>query len=132
MAILFKSILRGEPGVPGGGVKKYYALTVTSGETSFLKLSKLISKATTVNKADVLAVLSSMVEFMILELEDSQIIRLGEFGSIRVSLHSEGVDTEEEVTSDCIENASIILVPGPEIKKMLKTLEYKKVEGKFV
>lgn len=46
MAVKFKAILRGEPGVVGGGVKKYYAIAVSSGEHSLLKLSTYISKDT--------------------------------------------------------------------------------------
>jgi len=88
MSVQFKAILRGEPGVEGGGEKKYYALALSSGSHSLLKLSTYICKATTVNKTDVLAVLSSLVEFMAIELADGKIIRLGDLGSLRISIHS--------------------------------------------
>ena len=127
MAVKFKAILRGEPGVVGGGVKKYYAIAVSSGEHSLLKLSTYISKATTVNKADVLAVLSSLVEFMIIELSDGAIIRLGELGSLRLSLHSKGMDSKEDVNASCIKKATIVFTPGSELKDTLKTLSFEKI-----
>lgn len=127
MAVKFKAILRGEPGVVGGGVKKYYAIAVSSGEHSLLKLSTYISKATTVNKADVLAVLSSLVEFMIIELSDGAIIRLGELGSLRLSLHSKGMDSKEDVNASCIKDATIVFTPGSELKDTLKTLSFEKI-----
>jgi hypothetical protein len=76
MSVQFKAILRGEPGVEGGGEKKYYALALSSGSHSLLKLSTYICKATTVNKTDVLAVLSSLVEFMAIELAVGPIMHI--------------------------------------------------------
>lgn len=130
MAVKFKSILRGEPGVVGGGIKKYYAIAISSGEHSLIKLSTYISKATTVNKADVLAVLSSLVEFMIIELSDGSIIRLGELGSLRLSIHSEGVENEEDLKASSIKDVSIIFTPGAELRKTLKTLDFEKISEK--
>lgn len=40
MALKFKSILRGQPGVAGGCKKKYYASPVTNGEMTLPELIK--------------------------------------------------------------------------------------------
>jgi hypothetical protein len=44
MAIKFKVIERGRPGVPGGGEKKFYASAVMAGELSLAELTKAIEK----------------------------------------------------------------------------------------
>lgn len=44
MAIKFKVIERGQPGVAGGGKKKFYANAVTAGELSLTELTKAIEK----------------------------------------------------------------------------------------
>jgi len=129
MAVKFKAILKGEPGVPGGGVKKYYASIVSSGVVDFDKLANLISLATTVSRTDVLAVLDALETYMNLELESGEILHLGNFAHFRLSSHSKGVDTDEEVTSHIIESSSIIFTPGKSMEKMLKNLEYVKVKG---
>jgi predicted histone-like DNA-binding protein len=128
MAVKFKSVLKAEPGVPGGGVKKYYAQIVHSGVVDFDKLGTLISLATTVSRTDVLAVLDALETYMNLELESGGNLHLGNFGNFRLSSHSEGVDAEEDVTSHIIESTSIIFTPGKSIEKMLKNLEYVKIK----
>lgn len=64
MAIKFNVIERGEPGVTGGGTKKYYASTKSSGEMTLNKLTNSIEKVSTVSGADIRAVLYAMVDVM--------------------------------------------------------------------
>ena len=125
MSVKFKSILKAEPGVPGGGVKKYYASIVHSGVVDFDKLANLISLATTVSRTDVLAVLDVLEIYMNLELECGGILHLGNFAHFRLSSHSKGVDNEEDVTSDIIESSSIIFTPGKSMERMLKSRSLK-------
>jgi hypothetical protein len=73
MAIQIKSVERGQPGVAGGGVKKYYASPVHGREISLDDLTKSIEKTSTVNGADIRAVLYAIV----LGLSEGRIIRLG-------------------------------------------------------
>ena len=129
MAVKFKSVLKAEPGVPGGGVKKYYAQIVQSGVVDFDKLANLISLATTVSRTDVLAVLDALETYMNLELESGEILHLGNFAHFRLSSHSKGVDNEEDLDVYCIENSTIIFTPGKSMEKMLKNLEYVKVKA---
>lgn len=48
MAIKFKVIERGEPGVVGGGTKKFYASPVMDGEMNLNDLTEAIEKICTV------------------------------------------------------------------------------------
>ena len=81
----------------------------------------------TVNGADIRAVLYALVEAMQSSLSNGQAVRLGELGSLRVSIGSEGKATEKEINSASIKNAKVIFTPGKDIKKMLDTLEYEKM-----
>ena len=127
MPIKYKVIQRGEPGVKGGGTKKFYASANLTGEKTLADLTKDSEKMCTVNGADIRAVLYALVEAMQSSLSNGQAVRLGELGSLRVSVASEGKATEKEVNSSSIKNAKVIFTPGKDIKKMLDTLEYEKM-----
>lgn len=53
MAVKFKVIQRSQPGVPGGGEKKYYAIPVSSGKLTTSEMISRIEKISTVSGADV-------------------------------------------------------------------------------
>ena len=128
MSIKYRVIERGEPGVAGGGTKKFYANTVTQGELDIEELTERIEKISTVSGADIRAVLYSLVDVIPTELDQGRIVRLGDVGSMRVSISSRGEATAEEVSSASIRGGKIIFSPGRKLKRMLNNLEYSKVE----
>ncbi|NOU45907.1 MAG: DNA-binding protein [Bacteroidales bacterium] len=127
MAINFKVIERGEPGVVGGGTKKFYASPVMDGEMNLSDMTKAIEKICTVSGADIRAVLYALVDVSVDNLSNGTIVRLGDLGSMRVSLSSEGKATAAEVTASAIKNNSVIFTPGNRIKEMLAAVKYQKV-----
>ena len=127
MAIRIKSVERGQPGVKGGGRKKYYAAPVHDREITLDGLTKAIEKTSTVNGADIRAVLYAMVEETVLGLSEGRIIRLGELGSLRITLSSEGKDKPEEVTSSAVKKTGVIFTPGAKVKEMLNSAKFTKV-----
>jgi len=124
MPIPFKVIQRGQPGVAGGGTKKYYASNVTTGETDIESLTTKIEKISTVSGADIRAVLYAMVDVAVDELADGKIVRLGDLGSIRVSISSEGHEEEKDVSASSVKGQKTLFTPGSKIKNMLKTLSF--------
>ncbi|MDR3268254.1 MAG: DNA-binding protein [Tannerella sp.] len=127
MPIRYKSVKRAQPGVAGGGEKKYYAAPVMDGELNLDGLTTAIEKICTVSGADIRAVLYALVDVTIDRLGDSKIIRLGDLGSVRVTLSSNGVEKEEDVKSTIIRKAGVIFTPGPRIKLTLEHVKYMKV-----
>lgn len=127
MSIKYKVIQKGQPGVAGGGAKKFYASANISGEKSLEALTKDIEKISTVSGADIRAVLYGLVDVMQSALANGEAVRLGELGSLRVNISSEGKATEKEVTAASIKGAKVIFTPGKQIKNMLETLEYQKI-----
>jgi predicted histone-like DNA-binding protein len=127
MSIYFKVIEKGQPGVPGGGEKKFYASAQSNGDLTLNGLARLIEKSSTVSRADIYAVLISMVDTMEEALANGQIIRMGDLGSMRVSLSSKGEETAQEVNSTSIKEAKVIFAPGKGIKQLMESLSFEKV-----
>lgn len=128
MAIKFKVVQKGQPGVAGGGKKKYYASPNMSGEVALSEITQSLEKRSTVNGADIRAVLYGLSDVTKEALKNGEIVRLDGIGSLRVSFSSEGKLKEEEVTIHSIKDARIIFTPSKELKEMLSTLTYEKIK----
>ena len=126
MPINFKVVQRGQPGVTGGGTKKFYASPVLDGEMTMDEMTTAIEKICTVSGADIRAVLYALVDVSIDNLSNGTIIRLGELGSLRPSLSSEGRNTADEVNANAVKSASVLFTPGTRIKQMLSVVKFKK------
>ena len=111
----------------GGGEKKFYATPVLDGEMTLPEMTTAIEKICTVSGADILAVLYALVDVSINNLSNGTIIRLGELGSLRPSLSSDGKATEAEVNANSIKYANVLFTPGSRIKDMLATAKFKKI-----
>ncbi len=109
--------------------KKFYAASKSSGELTFKKLSKEIAESsTTVSDTDVLAVLNDLIKILNRHLAEGRIVRLGDFGNFQLSLSSEGAESAEKFNSSLIKKAKVVFRPGTDIKDMVKTLKYQKIE----
>ena len=126
MSVKFKAVLRGEPGVTGGGKKKYYASIIHSGEASIRNLSQRIAAISTVSQADTIAVLESLIMVLPDMLDDGKIIRLGDFASLRLSIGSNGEVNEQDLSSANIVRRRIIFTPGDELKFALSRIKFEK------
>lgn len=127
MPVKFNVIQRSQPGVTGGGEKKYYASAKMTDEYNLEQLTEAIEKRSTVGGADIRAVLYALVDIAPEVLAQSNILRLGDLGSLRISVSSKGVKTEEELTAAAIKSARVIFTPGTLLKKALKTLTFQKL-----
>lgn len=126
MPIKYKVIERGEPGVAGGGTKKFYASTQTVGNLDIEELTEQIERISTVSGADIRAVLYSIVDIVPKLLSDGNIVSIGDLGAFRVSISSEPSEKEEDVSAGNIRKGKILFRPGKKFSTMLKTLEFKK------
>lgn len=122
----FRTIQKGQPGVQGGGEKKYYASPVYTGEINLDQLTEKIEKISTVSGADIRAVLYALVDVIPQELANSQIVRVGDLGSLRLSISSEGKAEEKDITANSIKSTKILFTPGNKLKDMQKTVKFEK------
>lgn len=98
------------------GVPLFYARAQMKDSISLKKFAKLISMQTTVSYADVTAVLVSMQENMVIELQRGNQIDFGELGKFRLQLTCEGAATAAEFKSDInIKGVNIQFIPGSDL-----------------
>jgi len=88
---------------------------------------KRISRESTVSMMDTMAVLEGLLQIIPDELTNGKIIKLGDFGTFRTTLSSEGVATEEEFTTSKIKNLNVRFRPAREFSVMLANVQYEKV-----
>ncbi|MEO5909762.1 MAG: HU family DNA-binding protein [Pelobium sp.] len=110
----------------GGGTKKFYASAATSGEETIDGLTRSIEKISTVSGADIRAVLYALVDVISGDLADGRIVRLGDLGSLRISLSSEGAETANKITANSVKAGKTIFTPGPKLKGCCRPLSSKK------
>ena len=67
-----------------------------------------------------------MVDTMNVSLANGNIVRMGELGSLRVSLRSSREETPEDVNTTTIKNAKVTFKPGMHIRELLGALKYVK------
>ncbi|MEM9324994.1 MAG: HU family DNA-binding protein [Bacteroidota bacterium] len=127
MAILFKTILRPEPGVAGGGNPKFYATIEREQPVDLRKFVNEVSRACTLNRADVHAAVQAFLELIPSYLADGKIVYLGDLGSFYATINSRGEDSEVEVTSSSIKKANVRFRPGPEMKNLVSNFAFRKV-----
>lgn len=103
---------------------KYYLAPVYAGEMSLDELAELISDASTVNVADVAAVLKALAKQLPIFLQKGFIIELGDFGRLRLSISTDGKENADELSANDIIKVRIIFVPSAAIKEKLKSTSF--------
>ena len=109
---------------------KYYAQAQARGEAGIRELSIRIQQMCTVTRADVMAVLIALEDVVADSLANGEIVRLGELGSLQVSLSGEGAMTKDEYHDGLIKKSRILFRGGQTLKNTLGTLKFEKVEQK--
>ena len=126
MAIKFKAIEKGQPGVVGGGVKKFYASIVIDGEATVDEIVRDIEKFSSLSEPDIRGVILALENVIQTKLSDGKIVRLEKLGSFYPSISSKGENSQAEVTSDTIKEVSINYRPGDRLKKVINEAGFKK------
>ena len=127
MPIKYKAIQRGDPGVAGGGKKKFYAVANNDSETTIDDMVKEIEKFSALSEPDIRGVIIALENVIQNRLANSQIVRLEKLGSLYPALSSEGRDTAEEITPDVIKSVGVNFRPGARILSAMRASGFKKV-----
>ncbi|GHT18382.1 hypothetical protein FACS189429_4830 [Bacteroidia bacterium] len=126
MAIKFKTVERGQPGVAGGGVKKYYASIVTDGEVTIDDLTKEIEKFSSLSEPDIRGVIIALENVIQNKLAESKIVRLEKLGTFYPAISSEGKTTAAEVTEHAIKGVGVNYRTGARILATMQAAGFKK------
>ncbi|MCT3761633.1 HU family DNA-binding protein [Elizabethkingia anophelis] len=128
MPIKYNVIERGEPGVTGGGTKKWYAIVSTDGEVSIDDIVKQIEKFSALSEADIRGVIIALENVIQDNLINGKIVRLDKLGSLYPSLSSEAAEKEDQYSSSLIKAAKVNYRPRKRILDALKTATFQKVK----
>lgn len=109
------------------GLSKYYAISSYKGEVTLDDLTDKISRYSTLSRVDIISVLTALVDEVGEGLENGKIVRLGELGSFRLILNSEGVDNKEDFRPSMIKKTKVNFNPGKRIKRVQERLKFKEV-----
>lgn len=127
MPVSYNIIERGEPGVAGGGEKKFYASPKMTGVVDIEQLTRQIEKISTLSGADIRAVLYALVDVVPAQMAAGNVVKIGDLGNYRVSFSSRGHESAGEVSSNSIKKSRVIFTPGAKFKQMINNLQFKKL-----
>ncbi|MBN2818049.1 MAG: DNA-binding protein [Bacteroidales bacterium] len=105
---------------------KFYASSIKTRKIDIDELSQAIARSSTVARADVYAVLVSLIDEAVVMLSNGNQLELGKLGSLGINLQSEGAETEELFSQAHIKGAKVIYRPGAELKAMISALKFEK------
>lgn len=104
---------------PINKTKKFYPALVSPQPVDKTKIIERIEKRCTLASADVKAVLDALEVELIDCLQEGWSVRLGDFGSFRVSLRTKGKDKAEDVQAEHILSTHVVFTPSPRIRRAL-------------
>lgn len=107
---------------------KFRASITNSKEVTLDKVAGMISNQCTLNKTDVIAVLSALSLVVPELLSLGHTVNMGNLGSFQLTLSSATVDNAEDISVDSIKNARIRFRPGISMKRNLGEMSFRKVQ----
>ena len=91
---------------------KFYGHVQASGDVSLREMAERIQQTCTVHKSDVFAVLVALEDSITDALQNGEIVRLGDLGSLQIGISSKGALSEDEYDESLIKQARINFRPG--------------------
>jgi len=112
-----------------GDARKQYAFVKNQGAVSLRQLATRISRESTVSMMDTMAVLEGLLQVIPDFLADGKIVRLGDLGTFRVTISSEGADTVDDFNANMIKGLNLKFRPGVEFRDRLNQVRFTRVNG---
>jgi predicted histone-like DNA-binding protein len=128
MAIEYKVIERSQPGVVGGGEKKFYASIVYGREVTIDELVKNIEKFSALSESDIRGVIYALENVAQDMLSQGRIVRLEKLGSFYPAISSKGEVEQSGVTGASIRRVSVNYRPGARILAAIRNAGFKKAK----
>ncbi len=107
---------------------KWYASPVNDGKVTKGDLAKDIVGNSSLSRGDITSTIENVLDTMPKYLLMGKSISLGEFGTLRLSFSSEGVDKPDEFNVNMISGVKVIFTPSVELKKALEDIKFEKSE----
>lgn len=107
--------------------KKWYANSVNQGSVSQHKMAQIIASKSSLTQGDVLNVIQNLLEEMPKILMDGKSINLEGLGSFRLTIASEGTETEKDFSTSSIKGVKVVFTPSMQIKKEISQVKFERV-----
>ena len=106
---------------------KYYASPVNAGKKNLRDIAHDIAGRSSLTRGDIENVLSNFMDCLPHYLRDGFSVQLGEFGTMRLTLSSEGSATVKAFKTETIK-PRVTFTPGVELKAALRENSYETVK----
>ena len=107
---------------------KLYAQPVNDGTINQKTISADIVGLSSLSRGDVSNVIESLIDTMPKYLLMGKSIKLGDFGTLRLSFSSNGVETAKDFNTGMIRGLRVIFTPSSEFKTALEKISFERVE----
>jgi predicted histone-like DNA-binding protein len=121
----YKLIERGNPSDPAAA-KKLYASPIISDKVSLKTLSAEIAGRSSLTSGDIANVISNLLDRLPVYLVSGNSIKLGDFGTFRLSFSSEGVEKQDDFSTSKIKGIKVVFTPGKDMKRQLTNIHFEK------
>ena len=110
MSVLYRLSKVTSPKAKGYG--KWYPRAVITQTVDTEQLAAIMQRNCTLKKADIVAVISELIETMADQLQDSKRVKLNGFGSFKIGIRGEGADSAADFsTSKHIKGLHVLFQP---------------------
>jgi predicted histone-like DNA-binding protein len=123
MPIFFNKVQKVNP-LNRTAPKKWYPVLKSTGLVKEKEVAKQVADETTLNPKEAELTMGQLPKVSINILLNGGTVQLGELGSLYLTIHAEGVDTEEEVTAALIKGLSVRFSPSQTLKDALKKAHF--------
>ena len=106
---------------------EYYASPVNAGKKTLRDIARDIAGRSSLTRGDIENVLANFMDCLPHYLRDGFSVQLGEFGTMRLTLSSEGAATEKAFKTETIK-PRVTFTPGVELKAALRENSYETVK----
>ena len=104
--------------------RKYYAVKQPQGSVTVRELAARISRESMLGIVETTAVIEALLQSIPELLAEGKLVQLGEFGSYRLSLSSEGAESPETFSVGMINSPNLIFRAGREFQDKLTRVKY--------
>lgn len=123
MSILLKPVQRINP-QKRDEAPRWHPVQNTIEQVDETTVAELISDETTLNPTEALMAIRQLRKVVQRLLLDSKSVQLGNWGSFSISLTTQGVADQKDLTAKCVKNVNMKFTPGKELKAALQNATF--------
>ncbi|MDR2809457.1 MAG: DNA-binding protein [Tannerellaceae bacterium] len=111
------------------GKKIQYARPVNPGKVTLQDFAMRIAGRSSLTRGDIESVLTNFAEQLPAFLKLGMSVGLGALGTVRLSIHSEGMEEGAPFTASHIRGVRVVFRPGVELKEALRHISFEEEES---